>query len=276
MNERSAARSGEHRRTLRRLAAGTALALASTGVMITVTLPPDASGSTGAAARTGAAPSVGATPSSSYAPPSVTDTEPGRTTAVQETGNGVGADPLTDHEIARARRAALAGDRTLRSTSEDVGEREGTPQFLTADLGEGPGTGARSAVVLFYDYRADRAVRKTVDLATGRVVRTESATNVQPPPSGQESREALKVLLASPLGKGVEQDYRAATGQPLSDDSRLSVQGLVHEAHSAAGPADCDGTHRCVRLFTQVKGGRWIDTRDFVVDLSTRTAHRLP
>jgi hypothetical protein len=175
------------------------------------------------------------------------------------------------------KKAALAGDRTLRTASEDVRGADGTPQFLMADLAEGADSdGSRSAVVLFYDYRDDRAVRKTVDLATGRVVRSASAAGAQPPPSGRESREALKVLLASPLGDGVRQDFRAATGQPLGDDGRLAVQGLVYERRGAAGPADCDGTHRCVRLFTRVKDGPWIDTRQFVVDLSARTAHRLP
>ncbi|CAL9647523.1 hypothetical protein [Streptomyces sp. enrichment culture] len=267
----------QHRRALRQLFVGTALAVVGTAAMVAVTLPMNAAGDQGAeAARTGVAPSATA-PATPHASPSGagTATESADTT-VRTTGAGVGADPLTDEEIARARQAALAGDRTLRTTSEDVRGRDGTPQFLTVDLGETAEHGARRAEVLFYDYRDDRAVKKTVDLGSGRVVRTQSAIGVQPPPSHQESREALKVLLASPLGDGLRQDFEAATGMPVGEGDRLAVQGLVYERRGTAGPADCDGAHRCVRLFTQIKDGPWIDTRQFVVDLSAREAHRLP
>jgi hypothetical protein len=263
---------------LRRLVAGTAVAVVGTAAMVAVTLPMNAAGDEGdegAAARTGVAPSATAAsaPSSPYAssPAAVNGNGEGN-----GMGSGTGVDPLTDAEIDRARQAALTGDRTLRTTSEDVRGQDGTPQFLTADLGEGTGDGARSADVFFYDYRDDRSVKKTVDLGTGRVVRTESAGGVQPPPSGEEAREALKLLLASPHGDGVRQDFKAATGRPLAIEGQLRVQGLVYEKRGTAGPADCDGAHRCVRLFTRVRGGPWIDTRQFVVDLSARTAHRLP
>lgn len=260
----------QHRTALRRLVAGTALAVVGTAAMVAVTLPMSAAGDEGeGTARTGVTPSASAS-----ATPA--DESPAPYAAPPATGSGTGADPLTDDEIDRARRAALTGDRTLRTTSENVRGKDGTPQFLTAELGEGAEDGARSADVFFYDYRDDRFVKKTVDLGTGKVVRAESATRVQPAPSGQESREALKVLLASPLGDGVRQDFEAATGQPAGDGDRLAVQGLVYERSGTAGPADCDGTHRCVRLFTRVKGGPWIDTRQFVVDLSARTAHQLP
>lgn len=284
MNERGKEpREKEQRIALRRLFAGTALAVAGTAAMVAVTLPMEASGDGGPPRTRGeaaphAAPRAAATPSPSpYAPPSTTanGNAPGNTSGNAGTG---AADPLTDDEITRAQQAALAGDRTLRTTSEDVQGQDGTPQFLTADLTTEPSVreSERRADVFFYDYRDDRFVKKTVDLGTGKVVRTDSATGVQPAPSGQESREALKVLLASPLGDGVRQDFQAATGRPLAAPAQLRVQGLVYERSGTAGPADCDGTHRCVRLFTHVVGGPWIDTRQFVIDLSARTAHRLP
>ncbi|NGO07616.1 Tat pathway signal sequence domain protein [Streptomyces sp. HC44] len=267
---------------LRRLFAGTALAVAGTAAMVAVTLPMEASGDGGhSGTRRGATPQAAATPSPSpYASPSTTVTGNASGTTAANAGTGA-ADPLTDDEITRAQQAALAGDRTLRTTSEDVQGEDGTPQFLTADLAglttePSVREGERRADVFFYDYRDDRFVKKTVDLGTGKVVRTESATGVQPAPSGQESREALKVLLASPLGDGVRQDFQAATGRPLAAPAQLRVQGLVFERSGTAGPADCDGAHRCVRLFTHVVGGPWIDTRQFVIDLSARTAHRLP
>ncbi len=284
MNERGKQQGGkeqgakEHRRALRRLFAGTALAVAGTAAMVAVTLPMEASGDGGPPRAQGEA---AATPAPSpYASPSTTDTGNASGNTAVNAGTGA-ADPLTDDEITRAQQAALAGDRTLRTTSEDVQGEDGTPQFLTADLADlttepSVREGERRADVFFYDYRDDRFVKKTVDLGTGKVVRTDSATGVQPAPSGQESREALKVLLASPLGDGVRQDFEAATGRPLAAPAQLRVQGLVYERSGTAGPADCDGAHRCVRLFTHVVGGPWIDTRQFVIDLSARTAHRLP
>jgi hypothetical protein len=64
---------------------------------------------------------------------------------------------------------------------------------------------------------------------------------------------------------------------PLTDVRQLSVQAMAYRgAAGRRGPdAEC-GKHRCVRLFTRVKDGPWIDTRHYVVDLSARTTIRLP
>ncbi|UUU23805.1 hypothetical protein [Streptomyces sp. DSM 40750] len=162
--------------------------------------------------------------------------------------------------------------------SEDVRGHDGDPQFLTADVPESAGADDRLVTLLFYDYRDDRTVKKTVDLTAGRVVRTESATGVQPQPAGPEAREALRVPLNSPVGDGVRQDFRAATGGSLLDDRKPRVQRLTYDTPPSRSEelADRAGAHRCVRLFTRVAGGPWIDTRQFVIDLSDRTAHRLP
>ncbi|MGI5196215.1 hypothetical protein ACQEVY_21595 [Streptomyces sp. CA-288835] len=192
MNERAREPRGKElqRIALRRLFAGTALAIAGTAAMVAVTLPMEASGDGGFPEPGGAAaPHTLTTPAPSpNASPSTTDT----------------------------------------------------------------GTG------------------------TGEVVRPDSAPGVHPAPTDQESREALKVLLASPLGNVVRLDFQAATGRPLAAPAQLRVRGLVYEGSGSAELADCDGAHRCVRLLTRVVGGPWIDTRRFVIDLSARTAHRLP
>jgi len=186
MNERAREPRGKEQRiALRRLFAGTALAVAGTAAMVAVTLPMEASGDGGAPAPRGAA-----------APYAATTPAP-------------------------------------------------SPNAFPSTTG------------------------------TGKVVRPDSATGVQPAPSGQESREALKALLASPYGDGVRRDFQAATGRPLAAPAQLRVQGLVYERSGSAGLADCDGAHRCVRLLTHVVGGPWIDTWQFVVDLSARRAHRL-
>lgn len=264
-----------HRRpTARRLLTGAALALTGTAVAAAVTLPMNASGDDGTPnpAPTTAAPATSSPYESSGTPGH-------HAPAAAPEATGTGNDPLTDAEIERAQRLALSSDRQLRAAGEDVRGRGGKPQFLTTALADPEGTGAeRRADILFYDYGDDRLVKKTVNLTTGRVERTSSTRGVQPPPAGPESREALKVLLADPLGQGVRQDYRSATGRPLTDDRQLRVQGMTYDTPPPGdtGLADCDGRHRCVRLFTSVRNGPWIDTLKFVIDLSDRSVHRLP
>jgi hypothetical protein len=55
------------------------------------------------------------------------------------------------------------------------------------------------------------------------------------------------------------------------------VRGITYNSAEQSGPSDLSacGEHRCVRLFTQVKGGPWIDTTNLVIDLSGRTVSRI-
>ncbi|MGW0756967.1 hypothetical protein ACWD1Y_10850 [Streptomyces sp. NPDC002814] len=260
--------------TAHRLLTGTAIALAGTAVAVAVALPMNASGDDGAP---GPATTAQATASPSPYDSPETPGQPAPAAAPQTTGTA--NDALTDAEIERAAQLALGADRQLRATSEDVRGLDGKPQLLTTTLVDPDGADAeRRADILFYDYRDDRLVKKTVNLTTGRVERAQSTTGTQPPPAGPESREALKVLLADPLGQGVRQDYESATGRPLTSDRQLRVQGMTYDTPPPDGTelADCDGTHRCVRLFTSVRNGPWIDTLKFVIDLSDRSVHRLP
>lgn len=193
----------------------------------------------------------------------------------------MGTDPLTDDELRRAQDLALT--RSLRAEGENVTGGNG-PQSLVTDLAEQPpsevGLAAppRRAAVTFYDYKDDTYVIKTVNLTTGKVEGTDARRGIQPPPAPAEAREAVRLLLDSPLGDGVEKDYRDATGKALTGPEALTVSGFAYRGLQE-GPAPADlrecGEHRCVRLFTKVKGGQWIDTRDFVIDLSERRVSRL-
>ncbi|MFE9018011.1 hypothetical protein ACFYNL_05435 [Streptomyces sp. NPDC007808] len=254
--------------TARRLLGGAAIAVTATAAMVAVTVPLDATG----ADRPAAASSSAAAPSSTS--PAASSSPNGSGPA---SGHGTGHDPLTPDEEDRAARLALSGDRTLRSTSEDVHGRTGAPQLLGTHLADGSGSGGRRVEVLFYDYRRDTLLHSTVDLKSNTVERTERTTGAQPAPSWEESREALGILLDSSHGDGLRKDFRAATGRPLTDPAQLSVTGGTYGSPSGvSGPAADCGKHRCLRLFTQVKDGPWIDTRAFVIDLSDRAALRLP
>jgi hypothetical protein len=139
------------------------------------------------------------------------------------------------------------------------------------------GWAPRRADVTYYDYRNDTLVTKTVDLETGKVEQTGTQRGVQPPPSRAENAEAARILIADPLGAGLKADYKDATGKALTSPDQLELSGGIYEASPGAQPAvlDACGTHRCVRLFSKVRNGPWIDTRDLVIDLSARKAAAL-
>lgn len=261
-------------RHLGKVVAGAAIALTGTAVMAAITLPSDA----GAAEGTGARPvAAGASaPGRDPGPP------PGVVEEARAPGaRGQGRDPLTDDELRRAQDLALP--RPARGLARDVSGRPG-PEPLTTDLAElapsevGQADPPRRALVSFYDYKSDHYVTKTVNLTTSKVESTDTQHGVQPPPSHDEAVEAARLLIAAPLGSGLRQDYRDATGRELTGPDPLAVSGFVYRGRAegdAPGALGACGEHRCIRLFTKIKNGQWIDTRRFVVDLSARTVARL-
>ncbi|MFJ4851032.1 MULTISPECIES: Tat pathway signal sequence domain protein [unclassified Streptomyces] len=199
----------------------------------------------------------------------------------QQTGRG----PLTKAEVDRAKSMALGRD-GLRSAQDVDGGRG--PEYLDTDLADPAGADAgdgaappgedRRVEVLFYDYGHDRLVKKTVDLTTGTVEHTDTASGMQPPPSADETAEAAALLIKDPLGSGLRTDFAAATrGTALATPDQLRLRGISFNTAEQSAPAALGkcGRHRCVRLFTQVKDGPWIDTTRFVVDLSDRTVGRI-
>uniref|UniRef100_UPI0034E0147E Tat pathway signal sequence domain protein n=1 Tax=Streptomyces flavofungini TaxID=68200 RepID=UPI0034E0147E len=200
--------------------------------------------------------------------------------APEEGAKGIGSDPLTDEEIKRAEKVSVSGQ--LRSSARDV-EGDRGPQLLSTNLSEpdpaNVGAAAqRKAEVVYYDYKKDAVITKTVNLETGKVDDTTTAQNVQPPPSQDELAEGARLLIADPLGKGLKKDFEHATGKELAGPGQLQLSGMVFRKETVervpAGLAEC-GKHRCLQVVTKVKNGPWIDTRALVVDLSTRTVGRL-
>ncbi|MFD8567745.1 Tat pathway signal sequence domain protein [Streptomyces sp. NPDC059639] len=247
--------------------AGAALAVAGAAVTLGVSLPDDTGGDTARAATT---------QQDAVAPEGKVEAAPA------EGEKGVGRDPLTDAETARAERLAeTAGG--LRLNARDVDGDRG-PQHLSTNLTEvdpdlsGAAAAQRRADVVFYDYKSDAVVTRTVNLDTGKVEDTATDRGVQPPPSQDELRQAAELLIGSPLGAGLKSDYKDATDKPLTTAGQLQLSGMVFRKETVANvPADLTacGKHRCLRIVTKVKNGPWIDTRALVVDLSDRTVGRL-
>ncbi|GAA2085867.1 hypothetical protein GCM10009801_47860 [Streptomyces albiaxialis] len=264
--EAARTRAPDHRSAVRRMLWGTVVAVAATAGLIAVTVPLSASGDD----ADGRGDARGTNTSASR------EGEPARAEAAPDQDEpGQGREPLTASEREKATKAALAGDTSLRATSEDVKGEEGPPQHLSTDLSD-EGSGGRTAEVYFYDYKDDTAVHKTVDLATGKVTASEKSRNTQPPPSLTEARAAASLLVKDELGAGLRADYERARGEKLTRDTQLAVRGLTYRPHDdPAGPLASCGQERCVRLFTRVKGGPWIDTKNFVINLSDRSVHRI-
>ncbi|MEU0843529.1 Tat pathway signal sequence domain protein [Streptomyces sp. NPDC005962] len=253
--------------------AGAAVAATASAVMIGVTLPDSASGDEGK----GGGPQSSAAEQGQAARqfPGVVESAP------VQVKSGTGRDPLTDTELKRARSLALG--HAFQSSGKDVTGGRG-PEQLSTDLAEltpdeaGAADPPRRADVTFYDYSDDTYVTKTVDLGSGKVEHTDTQRGVQPPPDRDEAREAARLLIADKLGQGLKNDFKDATGKALTSPDQLLVTGFVYRTGvDGPGPAatrDC-GKHRCVRLFTRIAGGPWIDTRQLVIDLSARSVARL-
>ncbi|MFC9701783.1 Tat pathway signal sequence domain protein [Streptomyces sp. NPDC056943] len=289
------------RRHLGKVVAGAAMAVTGTAVAVAISLPGSAgangvagpagtagtAGSAGASAGTGAAGATGqggagaqaagageagaGNQAAGSAPPPATVAP-----AAAEGEKGLGSDPLTDDELTRAEELALTPPAA--AAQENVEGGRG-PQHLGTLLADPvPGDGTRRAEVRFYDYAKDELVTRTVNLGTGKVERSAAQRGVQPSAHPEELREALELILASPLGKGVKEDYKDATGKQLTSTEQLWFNGDVYrpyrEANVPAQLADC-GKHRCVRLVTKVLNGAWINTRNLIVDLSARTVTRV-
>ncbi|QKV92012.1 Tat pathway signal sequence domain protein [Streptomyces sp. NA02950] len=260
-------------RHLGKVVAGAAVAVTAAAVMIGVTLPSSASGDEGPG---------GGGPQGSAAEQGQASPRPGVVESAPERGKkGTGRDPLTDDEMKRAQSLALS--RGFRAESEDVKGKKG-PEHLSTDLAElepdevGAAAPPRRADVTYYDYKDDTYVTKTVDLRAGKVEHTDTQRGVQPPPGHDEAVEAARLLINDKRGADLKEDFKDATGKTLTGPGQLTVTGFVYRAGEGnAGPAavqDC-GKHRCVRLFTRVVNGPWIDTRQLVIDLSDHSVARL-
>ncbi|MEU8761758.1 Tat pathway signal sequence domain protein [Streptomyces sp. NPDC048659] len=269
------------RRHLGKVVAGTAMAVTGTAIAVAVAVPgtagaddapPGRAAGQNATAAGGTGQDGGAGGGTAPGPAALAPAPP-------EGAKGVGTDPLTDDELKRAEALALTTPGAAAQKNAAGGRG---PQHLATELadplpGEETG-GPRRAVVRFYDYGRDELLTRTVNLDTGAVEQSGAQRGTQPSAHPEELRAALGLILASPLGKGVKEDYKDATGKELTSADQLWFNGDLYrtyrEAKVPAALAEC-GVHRCVRLVTKVRNGAWIDTRGLVVDLSARTVTRV-
>jgi hypothetical protein len=205
------------------------------------------------------------TPTAAAEQPHVSDPSP-----LPEAATGSGSDALTSGEVEKARAAALTPQ--LAANAEDVTGKTG-PEYLSAEVDSE--AGGRQAELYYYDYRTEKLFKQVVDLTTGKLAKSFSATGMQPPASEQETRTALELLVADPLGSGFKESYRKATGKTLNGTDGLVPTAHIYTAKPADQGASQCGRNRCVQLIVQTEDGRYLSVSEFIIDLSGRTVARL-
>lgn len=129
----------------------------------------------------------------------------------------------------------------------------------------------RTAVVTLYDYTDNKLAQVQVNLTSARAVTTELA-GVQLPPSAAETRVATQIAIASTTELNFMAQYRTMTGTPLLTPEQVhTVAGVWRAPHDAGSPSAVCGVNRCVQLLLGLPSGQYLNTQDFVVDLTTRS-----
>lgn len=191
-------------------------------------------------------------------------------------------DPLSTDEVGFAIRAATS-DPDLPTGATDVRRKPGW-EVLTVDVpDEEVDGGSRRAVVTLYDYTRNTMHTQVVDLSRGRVVNSQAATRVQRPPSANETQAAVSLALSARPALTFTADFEASEGVPLVSPEQITPVGGVwthenaghHEHGEEAHLGEKCGQERCVQLIVATSSGRYLDTSDFVVNLSRHRVVRL-
>lgn len=138
-------------------------------------------------------------------------------------------------------------------------------------------TADRRVVVALYDYATDELHQLLLDLTHDTVIDRRITRELQLPPTETEAATALELAMGAKPAPAFLTQYRQVNGTPLINPGQVSAVGGVWrpeaERPTAAETQVC-GPHRCVQLLIALPTGEYLDTQDFVVDLSTRTVLR--
>jgi len=183
-----------------------------------------------------------------------TVTAGGATLAVDGHGNTASAAETVTQAVSLARTA-------LPESARDVQGKSGG-ELLSVDL-----RGDGSALVMLYDYASGLAHQVTVD--AGRVSSDVSAPRTRPPASGDETAAAFGIALRASHPLPFTTTFAQQQGVPLvsADQVKVDAEPWMPSADDAASACTSD---RCMQLRIATAAGEYLDTSDFVVDLSTR------
>jgi len=183
-----------------------------------------------------------------------TVTAGGATLTLDGHGNTASAAETVTQAVGLARSA-------LPESARDVQGKAGG-ELLSVDL-----RGDGSALVMLYDYASGLTHQVTVD--SGKVRSDESAPQTRPPASGDETAAAFGIALRAPHPLPFTATFAQQQGVPLvsADQVEVDAEPWTPSADDAASACASD---RCMQLRLATAAGEYLDTSDFVVDLSTR------
>lgn len=210
----------------------------------------------------------------------VSGADSGKSTKFTVVGDGslptkkpkLGADraPLSAEETGYAIYVA-SKDSSVGSSATSVTGKKG-PEFLYADIPDfGQDLDGRIAVVSLYDYTDGVAYDQLVDLGAGKVIKSTKSSKVQPPTSTTEADTAISIAIDSDAKLPFKTEFEESEGVPLIEKDQVEyVAGAwVYDETSAKGK-EC-GTDRCAQLMISTASGVYLNTADFVVNLSKKT-----
>jgi hypothetical protein len=186
---------------------------------------------------------------------------------------GKSRDPLSAPEIGYAISVARS-DKSIPASSTNV-RGEKYPQFINIELPQDIETAGRKAVVVFYDYTDNRAYRQYVDLEAGRVTRSESSVETQPTATPDEARVATTLAIQHDRHLLFERQFEELQGVPLISAEQVAFRGGTWVANEALSNGKECGEERCIELILSTPTGDFLNTRDFVVNLSRQTVIEL-
>lgn len=222
---------------------------------------------------------TGATTAYVIAQQDVAATDSGTSTEFEVVGDGdlpttkpaLGEDraPLSAAETGYAIHVAST-DASVPADATDVLGEDG-PEFLYADLPDvGAGYDGRIAVVSLYDYTHGVAYDQVVDLEAGEVVKSVDSDVAQPPTSATEADVAMQLAVDATANLLFKEEFEAGMGVPLIETDQVEyVAGAWVFDETTPKGQEC-GDDRCAQLMVSTSTGVYLNTWDFVVNLSTK------
>ncbi|RIQ14461.1 hypothetical protein [Jiangella rhizosphaerae] len=258
---------GLPRRLSRRVAAAGIAAVAGVAAVVAVATQTSVlHAEPGAPAPETTVPTIAAESTSEDAP----EQAPPATPVPAPAATAAAYDPPTIDEVAYVR-YLVSQDPSYAGTAS-VGGGVGA-QYLSADLADPSlsADGGRRYTLFYFDYAADQLLHYVVNVTTGTVESVTEGAGVQPAPTDQETLLAFQLLLADPLSQGIKDEFRAATGEELTDPAQTTFTAHAYTAGPADLGAESCGVQRCVQLMAQAPDGRYLTTTPLVVNLSAQT-----
>lgn len=258
---------GRTRRVSRRLAAAGIAAVAGVAAVVAIATQTSVlHAEPGAPAPETPVPTIAAESTGEDAPEQASPETPVAAPAVE----AATYDQPTVDEVAYVRYLVSQDPSYAGTASVDGGDGA---QYLSADLADPSLTadGDRRYTLFYFDYASDQLLHYTVNVAAGTVESVSAGAGVQPAPTDQETLVAYQLLLADPLGQAIKDEFRAATGEELTDPAQTTFTAHAYTAGPADLGAESCGVQRCLQLLVEAPDGRYLTTTPFIVNLSAQT-----